>query len=174
MLLKSARNYQTILPMVVVETFITKKEHLKYSNYAPQYKINQGSLFTRCHLTGEEENLHLGVASRSSGRSLSLGSRTACQKAGLSLLPPRAPCTSPVHLPAALLGLLHPGGGKVSTAKGRKTKPSRRQSSTVSLNFLFTAFSRASPARAAAPETLEGQSLSHRWHFPSHLSSAGW
>ena len=31
-----------------VETFITKKEHLEYSSYAPQYNINQGRLFTRC------------------------------------------------------------------------------------------------------------------------------
>ena len=109
---------------IVVETFITKKEHLKYSNYAPQYKINQGSLFTRCHLTGEEENQHLGVASRSSRRSLSSGSRTACQKAGLSLLPPRAPCTSPVHLPAALLGLLHPGGGHPRSPRRMGGRPS--------------------------------------------------
>ena len=46
---------------------------------------------------------------------------------------------------------------EVFTANGRKTRPSHQQSSAVSLNFLFTAFSRASPARAAAPATLEGQ-----------------
>ena len=83
-----------------VEKFITKKGHLKYSNYASQNKIDRGSLFTRCHLTGEEENQHLGVVLRSSRRSLSSGSGTACQKSGLSPLPPRALCTSPRHLPA--------------------------------------------------------------------------
>ena len=106
-----------------VETFITKKEHLKYSNYAPQYKINQGSLFTRCHLTGEEENQHLGVASRSSRRSPSLRSRTACQKAGLSPVPPRVPCTSPMHLQAALLGLQHPGGGHPRSSRRMGGRP---------------------------------------------------
>ena len=93
-------NLELVPTLKTLEKFITKKGHLKYSNYASQNKIDRGSLFTRCHLTGEEENQHLGVVSRSSRRSLSSGSGTACQKSGLSPLPPRALCTSPKHLPA--------------------------------------------------------------------------
>ena len=46
----------------------------------------------------------------------------------------------------------------VSKAKGRKTMPSRRQASAVSLTFLLQAFAREAPAWAAAPATFEGES----------------
>ena len=43
----------------------------------------------------------------------------------------------------------------VSKANGRKTRPSRRQASAVSLVFLIQAFVREAPASAAAPATFE-------------------
>ena len=46
----------------------------------------------------------------------------------------------------------------VSMANGRKTKPSWRQASAVSLSFLWQAFANAAPGSAAAADTLEAAS----------------
>ena len=86
----------------------------------------------------EEENLHPDIASKSSRRLPSSGSRTACQKAGLSPLPPWAPCTSPVHLPATLFGLVHPGGGRPRSPRRVGGRPSLHVGSLLQSPSIFS------------------------------------
>ena len=133
---------------------------MKYLNNAPQYNICPGRLFTQCHLTGEEENLHLGIALQSSRSSPSSRSRTACQKAGLSPSPPGAPCTSPVHLPATLFGLVHPGGGRPRSPRRVGGRPSLHVGSLLQ-----------SPSIFSSPPSREGLKMNPPpWHFSKNSS----
>ena len=72
-----------------------------------------------------------------------------------------SPSSDPLHLAKAeascLTWLTAPEcrPPSVSIAKGKKTNPSRRHASAVSLTFRWQAFARAAPASAAAAATLD-------------------
>ena len=77
--------------------------------------------------------------------------------------PVTSPSSSPLHLAntaaSCFTWATAPGWRppRVSIAKGRRTRPCRRQASAVSLIFLSQAFKRDAPAFAAAPATFVGQ-----------------